>query len=166
MCQYKVQRTCRVRNTILTAMRCSNDGMQCCIGDYEGNVTLYDYDFSVLRKFKRQHSSVVTDLAFYHDSLDMADSNKLILTLGIDRTLQAYKYIDNNRLSKKFQTLLANFSDQHKYLHTLQESMKLIHQNDSSIVDKINCLSTSVVKIFCFIMFLVLSFCYFFTYFE
>lgn len=165
VCQYRVMRTCRVRNTILTAMRCSNDGMQCCIGDYEGNVTLYDYDFSVLRKFKRQHSSVVTDLAFYHDSLDVADSNKLILTLGIDRTLQAYKYIDNNRLSKKFSTLLANFSDQHKYLHTIQESMKLI-QNDSSIVDKINCLSTSVVKIFCFIMFLILSFCYFFTYFE
>jgi hypothetical protein len=87
-----------VRNTILTSIQSSKDGNVICCGDYEGKVYLFDSNFGTLADFKRHHSCVVTDLAFYHDSTSSLfnSNNKLILSLSIDRTLQCYTYLDTN----------------------------------------------------------------------
>ena len=91
---YKVEKMHVVNNTIVTAFQCNQDGKFICYGDYEGQIELINENFEHLSKFKKSHSIVVTDLAFYHDSLKPYDSNKLILSLSIDRTLQCYKYLN------------------------------------------------------------------------
>ncbi len=91
---YSVEKMHAINNTIITAFQCNQDGKYICYGDYEGQIELLNEHFEHLVKFKKQHSIVVTDLAFYHDSLKPYDSNKLILSLSIDRTLQCYKYLN------------------------------------------------------------------------
>ena len=93
-----------VKNTILTSIQSSKDGNIICCGDYEGVIYLFDSTFKTLSNFKKQHSCVVTDLAFYHDTTSSIfnSNNKLILSLSIDRTLQCYTYLDtNNTFSKR-----------------------------------------------------------------
>ena len=91
---YKVEKMHAINNTIITAFQCNQDGKYICYGDYEGQIELISQNFEHLAKFKKCHSIVVTDLAFYHDSQKPYDSNKLILSLSIDRTLQCYKYLN------------------------------------------------------------------------
>jgi hypothetical protein len=91
---YKVEKMHAINNTIITAFQCNQDGKFICYGDYEGQIELISQNFEHLAKFKKSHSIVVTDLAFYHDSMKPYDSNKLILSLSIDRTLQCYKYLN------------------------------------------------------------------------
>ena len=91
---YKVEKMHAINNTIITAFQCNQDGKCICYGDYEGQIELISENFEHLAKFKKSHSIVVTDLAFYHDSMKLYDSNKMILSLSIDRTLQCYKYLN------------------------------------------------------------------------
>jgi hypothetical protein len=85
----------RMRNTVLTAIQSSKDGKFVCVGDCDGQIDLFDANFNKLINFKRQHSSVITDLVFYYDHMNENDNNKLILTISIDRSLQCYKYISD-----------------------------------------------------------------------
>jgi len=112
--EYKPMTKHCIKNTILTSIQASKDGSVVCCGDYEGRVYLFDSNFETLINFRRQHSCVVTDLAFYHDTSSVSSlfnsNNKLILSLSIDRTLQCYTYLDtnntfNNSTKKKFQNL-------------------------------------------------------------
>lgn len=93
---YKASAKHCVKNTILTSMQASRDGNVVCCGDYEGRIYLFDANFCTLANFKKQHSCVVTDLAFYHDTTSSIfnPNNKLILSISIDRTLQCYTYLD------------------------------------------------------------------------
>ena len=136
---FKPEATHRIRNTILTSMQTSKDGRFVSLGDYEGRVYLLNSKFATVVNFKKLHSSVVTDLAFYHDSVHSFDVNKLVLTLSIDRTLQCYSFIN--------------------------DSTYLNHSN-LLLLNKIDVFSTFTFRIYVFVIVLVLFFCYFFTYFE
>lgn len=129
-----------VRNTILTSIQSSKDGNVVCCGDYEGKVYLFDSNFSTLADFKRHHSCVVTDLAFYHDSTSSMfnSNNKLILSLSIDRTLQCYTYLDTNNTFKN-----------KKRMRTLSRLC-----------------SMNTFKLVFILISLFLMFCYYFTYLE
>jgi hypothetical protein len=106
---YKLESKYRIKNTILTTIQCSKDGNYICVGDYEGRIGLYDLNFNKIIDFKKQHSSVITDLIFYHDFVknenSYDDMNKLILTISIDRTLQCYKFINDKRIITKNKNL-------------------------------------------------------------
>ena len=106
---YKLESKYRIKNTILTTIQCSKDGNYICVGDYEGRIGLYDLNFNKIIDFKKQHSSVITDLIFYHDFVknenNYDDMNKLILTISIDRTLQCYKFINDKRIIPKNKNL-------------------------------------------------------------
>lgn len=100
---HKLESKLRLRNTIITTIQCSKDGNHVCMGDADGKINLYDLNFSKVINFKKQHSSVITDLAFYHDYVANVnnkynDNNKLILSISIDRTLQCYKFINNSSI--------------------------------------------------------------------
>ena len=137
---FKPVATHRVRNTILTSMQSSKDGKFVCLGDYEGRIYLLDSNFRTMENFKKLHASVVTDLAFYHDSDHTSfDVNKLILTLSIDRTLQCYSFINETVYINPPSLLVSN---------------------------KFDLFSTFSFKIYIFFLVLIILFCYFFTYFE
>ncbi|RNA41624.1 70 kDa peptidyl-prolyl isomerase [Brachionus plicatilis] len=65
----EVEKTVKVRNTILTCLQTSKDGYFVCAGDCEGKVYLYDHEMKRPEDFKKQHSSVITDLCFYYDEV-------------------------------------------------------------------------------------------------
>jgi hypothetical protein len=95
---YKPENLCFIRNTIITSIQVSGDGNFVSIGDCDGKIYLFDSSFNRIVNFKRQHSSVITDLAFFYDNKttnysNLLDVNKIILTISIDRTLQLYKFI-------------------------------------------------------------------------
>lgn len=91
---YHLERQAAVPNTMITALQTSKDGRVVCYGDNDGQIVLLDENLAQVARFRKQHLNVVTDLAFYHDSNESYDSNKLILSLSIDRTLQCYKYLN------------------------------------------------------------------------
>ena len=139
---YKLESKHRIKNTILTTIQCSKDGNFVCVGDYEGRIELFDLHFNRLINFKKQHSSVITDLIFYHDFINQEtkydDLNKLILTISIDRTLQCYKFINNrNKFSKNF-----------------------------LMVNGLGVCSINTFKFFFILTLSILFFCYFFTFIE
>lgn len=165
---YKLMATRRIRNTIVTAMQCSRDGSQVCVGDYEGRVYLFDADLNALRHFKRQHTSVVTDLAFYYDSVRPHEASKLILSLSIDRTLQCYKNLtcvaggsssSDKALANKF-TLLKTES----FLDAKKSASKALMS--SSKQSSFSLLGVMIPKLFCLLGIFFLVFCYFFARFE
>ena len=136
---YKLESKIRIKNTILTTVQCSKDGNFVCVGDYEGRIELFDLNFNKVINFKKQHSSVITDLLFYHDFISdpskYDDINKLILTISIDRTLQCYKFINiRNKISKNI-----------------------------LLVNRRNICSMNVFKIFVFLILCALCFFYFFS---
>ena len=162
---YKLMATRRIRNTIVTAMQCSRDGSQVCVGDYEGRVYLFDHDLNALRHFKRQHTSVVTDLAFYYDSVRPCEDSKLILSLSIDRTLQCYKNLTNGSSGDKVQankfTLLKSESS---FLDAKKSASKALASSNKQ--NSFSLLGVMVPKLFCFVAIFFLIFCYFFAHFE
>ena len=139
---YKLESKHRIKNTILTTVQCSKDGHFVCVGDYEGRIELFDLNFNKVINFKKQHSSVITDLIFYHDFINnntkYDDRNKLILTISIDRTLQCYKYINDARVEKE------------KF----------------SIINRFDICSIHTFKLFLIAILFILLFCYFFTFIE
>ena len=144
--QYKLESKHRIRNTIITTIQCSKDGDYVCVGDYEGRVDLFDLNFNKVINFKKQHSSVITDLIFYHDFINTnntadGDDNKLILTISIDRTLQCYKFINDRT--------------------------KVVTKN-SSIISRLDPLICSIntFKIILILFLSVFLFCYYFTFLE
>jgi len=162
VCRYETKR--RIRNTIVTTMEPSADGQMVCVGDYEGNILLFDYDMKELVRFKRQHSSVITDLAFCHDMInndtsagvkqkntkaiaandgEFVDKNKLILTISIDRTLQCYKYnvSKSNGLAAH---LMSNFAWMNKF----------------------DVFSPTLLKFFLYVLIFVVLFCQYFMHIE
>ena len=149
---YKFECKRRIKNTIITTLQTSKDGACVCIGDYEGRILLLDANFVELTSFKRQHSSVITDLTFYHDcSLHepvRLDQNKLVLSISIDRTLQCYKYVntkmgdgDNSNQAAKRNVLCA-------------------------AMGQLVCCSMSLLKFVSSLVVLVAIFCYFFLHSE
>lgn len=99
-----------VPNTIITAFQININGSRLVFGDYEGRIVLIDDNFNTLARFTKKHASVVTDLAFCHDSLAPYDNNKLILSLSIDRTIQCYKYLSvNGSLAMNYYFILLIF---------------------------------------------------------
>jgi len=151
---YKVMKTHRIKNTIITSVQASKDGECLCCGDYEGQIYLFDANFNKLINFKKQHSSVVTDLAFYHDSTLAFNANKLILSLSIDRTLQCYTYLDT-RSDKK--TLLSLSS---------ASALSSMTQFSQKTLNKLNLCSMNTFRMFLILCVITLLFCYFFTHFE
>lgn len=149
---YKVLKTHRVKNTILTSIQASKDGDCLCCGDYEGQIYLFDANFNRLVNFKKQHSSVVTDLAFYHDSTLAYNSNKLILSLSIDRTLQCYTYLDTN--------------EQTKNLFNPTPMLTSITQLSQKTLNKLKLDSMNTFRAYLLICVCILLFCYFYTLFE
>jgi hypothetical protein len=153
---YTLERTFKL-NTLIASIQVSRDGLFVCIGDYEGMIYLFDLNFNKIKHFKKLHSSVVTGLLFYHDcelptktistkkppsSQPSYDINKLILSIGIDRTIQLNKFINTD------QSLVSN-------LVTPPKSAFLV------------CLCSMKLFRFTFILIVIfLLFCYFFTYIE
>lgn len=152
---YKVVKTHCIRNTVITSIQASKDGDCLCCGDYEGMIYLFDSNFNKLVNFKKQHSSVVTDLAFYHDSTLAYNSNKLILSLSIDRTLQCYTYLDTSNRWKDRLNLTAPTS-----------ALTSMAQFSQTALNKLNLCSINAFKIFMTLWACILLFCYFFTQFE
>lgn len=148
---YKVLKTHRIRYTQITSIQASKEGDCLVCGDCEGLIYLFDANFNRLTYFKKQHSSVVTDLAFYHDSNLAYNSNKLILSLSIDRTLQCYTYLDTKQT---FGFGPLGFLVSMGFLSQL-------------VLQKLNLFcSMNAFKVFIFMSLVVLLFCYFFTFFE
>jgi hypothetical protein len=143
--KYKLEGKHRIRNTILTTIQCSKDGLFVCVGDYEGRIDLFDLNFNKVINFKKQHSSVITDLIFYHDFVDSSsqqDQNKLILTISIDRTLQCYKYINES---------VGGTLSSHRRKGVF-----------FSLIDQLDICSINTFKLFCIFFLFILFFCYFF----
>lgn len=145
---YKVMKTHRIRYTQITSIQASKEGDCLVCGDCEGMIFLFDANFNQLTHFKKQHSSVVTDLAFYHDSNLAYNSNKLILSLSIDRTLQCYTHLDTKQ-TFGYGPL--------SFLVSMGGLSSLMLQKISSM---------NAFKVFMLMSLLVLLFCYFFTFFE
>jgi hypothetical protein len=168
---YRFECKRRIKNTIITTMQTSKDGTAVCLGDYEGRISLYDMNFNELASFKKQHSSVITDLAFCHDFSNCLDMNKLILTISIDRTLQCYKYINSKTNSRLGQFLNSITSSSSSTTATSTKNMSdFINSNDSDslfgLLNKLDLFSMSLFKlVFYFIVFIIL-FCHFFTHLE
>jgi hypothetical protein len=114
-------------------------------------IYLFDANFNRLVHFKKQHSSVVTDLAFYHDSNLSFNSNKLILSLSIDRTLQCYTYLDTEQGSLGLGPL---------------SFFNSIGGLSSVVLRKFDLCSMDTFKVVMVVWGVVLLFCYFFTFFE
>ena len=153
---YKVLKTHRIRHTIITSMQTSRDGQCVCAGDYEGQIYLLDANFNSLARFKKQHSSVVTDLAFYHDSPLAFNSNKLILSLSIDRTLQCYTYLNTTLNKKPLSAATAGLAKMSSQLSSVARSLP----------NKLNLNSMNTFRLFLILVAFFLLFCYFFTHFE
>lgn len=151
---YKVLKTHRIRNTVITSIQASRDGECLCCGDYEGQIYLFDANFNKLVNFKKQHSSVVTDLAFYHDSSLSFNANKLILSLSIDRTLQCYTYLDTSSKNRASLSLSTTSS--------VESVMNLANK----FINKLHLNSMNTFRLFILLSLGVLLFCYFFTFFE
>jgi hypothetical protein len=170
---YRFECKRRIKNTIITTMQTTKDGTAVCVGDYEGRILLFDMNFNELANFKKQHSSVITDLAFCHDfslllnpnsnsdpsNLDM---NKLILSISIDRTLQCYKYINNSesKLSRYLSGMVC------------RKNGKMDSSRDS-ILDKVDLINSQLgsfsswlFKIVFFFVVSIVLFCHFFTHLE
>lgn len=144
---YKLDKTVKIRNTILTCLQTSKDGYFVCAGDCDGKVYLYDHEMKKLEDFKKQHSSVITDLCFYYDEMfDLTklnkkfDFNKFIVTISIDRTVQLYKFLNTN-LTKRF-TDMINYE---------------LNSSTSLILFSMNFFKFSVIFLLIFV-----TFCYFF----
>lgn len=151
---YKVLKTHRIRNTVITSIQASKDGECLCLGDYEGQIYLFDANFNKLVNYKKQHSSVVTDLAFYHDSSLSFNSNKLILSLSIDRTLQCYTYLDTSNKNRALLSL-GKTSSIEPFMNLAKKFINKLHLN-----------SMNTFRVFILLSLGVLVFCYFFTFFE
>jgi hypothetical protein len=166
---YRFECKRRIKNTIITTMQTSKDGTAVCLGDYEGRISLYDMNFNELANFKKQHSSVITDLAFCHDFSNCLDMNKLILTISIDRTLQCYKYI-NSKTNSKLGKFLNSLSSTSSTATSTKNISDFINSNDSDslfgLLNKLDVFSMSLFKlVFYFVVFIIL-FCHFFTHLE
>ena len=122
---------------------------------YQGQIYLFDANFNKLVNFKKQHSSVVTDLAFYHDSTLAYNSNKLILSLSIDRTLQCYTYLDTTS------SLTRRLS-----LSQAPSSLDKLTQVAGRLANKLQLFSVNTFRLFLAGWMALLLFCYFFTHFE
>jgi hypothetical protein len=89
-----------IKNTIITSIQICNDFV--CLGDCDGKIYLFDLKFNNLINFNKQHSSVITDLAFLHKKnsifSDILKENKVIVSISIDRTLQLYQYINSKEI--------------------------------------------------------------------
>ncbi|CAF0706670.1 unnamed protein product [Brachionus calyciflorus] len=149
---YALEKTVKIKNTILTCVQTSKDGCFLSAGDCEGKIYLFDYELNKLEDFKKQHSSVITDLCFcYDEEFDAKnlskkfDLNKFILTISIDRTVQMYKFLNTN-LTKRFMDRL---------------NWKL----NSNLVN-ICTLSISCLKFSLIFLVLCVTICYFFVHFE
>lgn len=167
---YRFECKRRIKNTIITTMQTSKDGTAVCLGDYEGRISLYDMNFNELANFKKQHSSVITDLAFGHDLSNCLDMNKLILTISIDRTLQCYKYINSKNNSRLGQFLNSLTSSSSTTTTSTKNMSDFINSNDSDslfgLLNKFDLFSMSLFKlVFYFVVFIIL-FCHFFTHLE
>lgn len=169
---YKLDKTVRIRSTILTCVQVSKDGLFVSAGDCDGKIYLYDFEFNKLIDFKKQHSSVITDLVFYYDqelninNLNKSfDLNKFILTISIDRTLQLYKFL-NVDLTNRFLFDLT-YKLGYRSRDNCSKSSASSSLNSFLLNTKlINLFTMNLVK-FIFILFvLFLLFCYFFTYIE
>lgn len=158
---YEIERTYKLSHTIVTCIQVSRDGLFVAVGDCDGRIYLFDANFNSLKSFKKTHSSVVTDIVFYHDcelvrpnvssaakrsapspSAFIYDLNKLILTISIDRTIQLYKFINTN------QRLIAD----------------LVEPGSRSLLTC--CLSMKLFQFSLVLFIFLLLFCYFFTYIE
>lgn len=146
--EYKPERCYKLPYTIITSIQSSRDGQFVSVGDCDGNVYLLDAHFRHVKNFRRQHTSVITDLIFYHDcEFASADLNKLLVSISIDRTIQLYKFINTSH---------------HMLISSTSTSPS--HSLSSSLLSC--CLSMKLFQ-FCFlILVLSLLFCYFFTYIE
>ena len=149
---YRLERTVRIRGTIVTCLQSSKDGYFVSAGDCDGKIYLYDHELNKLQDFKKQHSSVITDLCFYYDEeFDLRkcsqkfDLNKFILTISIDRTVQLYKFL-NTGLTRRF--------------------LDAINRELSTGVFSLCLFSMSLFKFFLILILLFVSFCYFFVNFE
>lgn len=145
---YKLEKSVKIRNTILTCLQTSKDGYFVCAGDCEGKVYLYDYCMKKLEDFKKQHSSVITDLCFYYDEVfdvkkfnKKFDLNKFIVTISIDRTVQLYKFLNTN-LTKRFTDMIN----------------REINSSSSFLL-----YSMSLLKFFVIFLLIFICFCYFFV---
>jgi hypothetical protein len=156
---YKPGSICCVKNTILTSVQASKDGYLVCLGDCDGKIYLFDSEFNRLENYKRQHSSVITDLVFYHDEFLSAESkvldlNKLIVSISIDRTLQLYKYI------------CTSTNDTNRFLSNLDSKSQLKKRAVSSSGLLACCFSMNLFKFGIFIIFLAILFSFLFVYVE
>lgn len=149
---YRLEKTIRLTNTILTCVQSSKDGLFVSAGDCHGKVYLYDYELNKLEDFKQQHTNVVTDLCFYYDeefdvkNVKKFDLNKLILTISIDRTLQLYKFLNTN-LTKHF-------------MNTVNRQVM------NSSLSNFCLMSMNCFKFFVILSLVFLFICYFFVHFE
>lgn len=164
---YRYECKRRIKNTIITTMQTTKDGTAVCIGDVEGRILLFDMDFNELANFKKQHSSVITDLAFCHDNSILLnpdqltsnlDLNKLILSISIDRTLQCYKYINNSKSKLMQKFLSGNTNNNVKDFISTNDSCSLFSLF-SNIPDFLPMSSFQLV--FYFVIIIIL-FCHFF----
>lgn len=169
---YRIEQTYRLNSTIITSIQASKDGHFVSVGDCDGKIYLFDSHFNRIKNFKKQHSSVITDLLFYHDcelnpktskpisngkqqqtkstadkkqplNFAVYDLNKLILSISIDRTIQLYKFINtNNRLVSDL----------------------LAPKSANPLISC--CLSMKLFQLAFLLLVFFLLFCYFFTYIE
>lgn len=149
---YRLEKTIRIRGTIVTCLQSSKDGYFVSAGDCDGKIYLYDNQLNKLEDFKKQHSSVITDLCFYYDEeFDLKkcnkkfDLNKFILTISIDRTVQLYKFL-NTSLTKRF--------------------LDTINREVNSGILNLCFLSMSFFKFFVILILICVFICYFFVNFE
>ena len=171
---YKAEGVCAIKS-IVTGIKVSRDGLFVCLGDCEGKIYLFDFAFTKLVDFKRQHSSVITDLAFYHDqslaestsadgSRKPIDLNKLIVSISIDRTLQLYKFINSS--SAQVNTFLARL-EASQLADIVPPGSRVGVGGAGGVLSLVSCcFSMNFFKLNLIVLLFAILFVYFFVYVE
>lgn len=191
---YRVESMFRLPHTIITSIQASRDGHFVAIGDCDGKIYLFDWNFNQVKSFKKTHSSVVTDLVFYHDcellaaaasspsTTTTSSANSSLSTTPTQKSSKTNATVRNQPtkvtnqpivydLNKLILTISIDRTIQlYKFINTSQRLVTdLISTKpySSAVNSLLNCCLSMKIFQFCFaLLVFFLLFCYFFTYIE
>jgi hypothetical protein len=186
---YKLDKTFRLQGTIITSIQSSKDGYFISVGDCDGKIYLFDCHFDEIKHFKKSHSSVITDLLFYHDCellINTNNNNNNKNTNGrnneaaVNRSSKlgnvktgpssASSSSANVKLINDLNKLILSISidrtiQLYKFINTNNYLLSnLVKPRSNSFVNC--CFSMGLFKFIFVLIVFILLFCYFFTYVE
>lgn len=176
---YRLEKTFKLNQTIITSVQSSKDGYFVSVGDCDGKIYLFDHNFQKIKYFKKSHSSVITDLLFYHDCELTGDngqvraSSKHATSNGVKpSSAKSNQLTPNNNLRfiNDLNKLILSISidrtvQLYKFINTNNYLLYNLLRPKSNVF--VNCcLSMGLFKFIFVLIVFALLFCYFFTYIE